>query len=847
MPRIPTGSGGVSRGAVGTGGNSLNWREVHLRVRELRRTFLHLSVKTPTDVTFRRLGPSQLRCYFLLSPGQGRESTLFYADINLESVTCGKLANQTWGSRIIYQEVLDSGHSFLWRRTSREEQLLSERRRISTWGITNYELHPTSGTLVFPASSTIFQCVHPERPTGPISPRELPSCQVRLNPQICPANPNLIAFAARYDIYLYNTKTGEEKRVTHVHSGSGRLEYDPKSAGMPSYVMQEEFSRYQGYWWQPISPDGVYRLLFEEVDESEVPIVQFILPDDSAGMLDEFRFPRAGMSNAESTLRMLEVEVGPAEELRVTTRHLRHDLKQLAPWHEYLVRVGWVPDGKQIWCQLLDRRQQRLELILLSLSSFTGQKSPATPSAPSSPLLSPHVIVSQHSNTWIDVHNLLYWWTSHADPSQRMLIWASEETGHRHLYLLLCQLSPPSSTEDQPSHEDQGLVSAQLVQKIALTRGDWSVTGNSLWVDETRGLVYFTGLRDSPLEQHLYVTSISQQGVIQRLTEQGFSHQVALNEDCSVFTTVYSSVETPSQSQVLRITPLDGQNNSGQLVWVSVFGDLVNETLSEGLREIKSLVVPEVFTTRINSGDVIYSMVFKPHNFTPGRKYPTVLCIYGGPQVQLVTNTFKGFRHMRTHMLAAHGFCVVSIDSRGSDNRGVGFQAHLMNRMGTVEIEDQVEVLQLLAGQCDYMDLTRLAVTGWSYGGYLSLMALAQRPDVFKVAIAGAPVVSWSLYDTGYTERYMDLPSVNPEGYRNGSVLSYVNNLPDEENRLLIVQGMIDENVHFSHTNQLIQALIKAGKPYQLQIYPHERHCLRQLDSNEHYETKLLSFLLNNL
>lgn len=839
MPRIPTSSGGVSRGSCGVAGTSPNWREVHQRVRELRRTFLHLSVKTPTDVTFRRLGPSQLRCYFLLSPGQGRESTLFYADINLDT---------TWGSRMVYQEVLDSGRSFMWRQTSREEQLLSERRRISTWGITNYELHAPSGTLVFPASSTIFQCVHPARPTGPVSPRDLPSCQVRLNPQICPANPNLIAFAARYDIYIYNTKTGEEKRVTHVHSGSGRLEYDPKSTGMPSYVMQEEFSRYQGYWWQPVSPDGIYRLLYEEVDESEVPIVQFILPDESVSTVDEFRFPRAGMSNAESTLRLLEVEVGAGEELRVTTRHLRLDLKQLAPWHEYLVRVGWLPDGNQIWCELLDRRQQRLELILLALSSFTGQRSPATPSLPAPTPLSPHVIISQHSNTWIDVHNLLYWWKSHGDPSQRMLIWASEETGHRHLYLLLCQLSPPPPPEDHNTHQDQGvLLSAQLIQKIALTRGEWSVTGGGLWVDERHNLVYFTGLRDSPLEHHLYVTSITHPGLIQRLTEPGFSHQVAINDDCSVFTTVFSSVEMPSQSQVLRITPLDAPNGTGQLVWVSVLGDLVNEALSEDLRDIKSLVVPEVFTTRLTSGDVIYSMVFKPHNFTPGRKYPTVLCIYGGPQVQLVTNTFKGFRHMRTHMLAAHGFCVVSIDSRGSDNRGVSFQAHLMNRMGTVEIEDQVEVLQLLGGQCDYMDLTRLAVTGWSYGGYLSLMALAHRPDFFKVAIAGAPVVSWSLYDTGYTERYMDLPSVNPEGYRDGSVLSYVNNLPDEENRLLIVQGMIDENVHFSHTNQLIQALIKAGKPYQLQIYPHERHCLRQLDSNEHYETKLLSFLLNNL
>ncbi|XP_063868787.1 dipeptidyl peptidase 8-like isoform X3 [Scylla paramamosain] len=920
MPRISPGGGGVSRVGPVAGGTSHSWKEVHQRVRELRRTFLHLSVKTPTDVTFRRVGPSMLRCYFLLSPGQGRESTLFYADINLEAA---------WGSRIVYQEVLDSFQSFLWRNMSREELLLSERRRISTWGITNYELHPPSGTLVFPASSTIFQCVHPERPNGPVSPRELPSCQVCLSPQICPANPNLIAFAARYDIYLYNTKTGEEKRVTHVHSGSGRLEYDPKSAGMPSYVMQEEFSRYQGFWWQPVSSDGVYRLLYEEVDESEVPIVQFIPPDDSAGMLDEFRFPRAGLANAESTLRLLEVEIGTAGELCVTTRHLRHDLKQLAPWHEYLVRVGWVPNGQQIWCQLLDRRQQKLELILLSLSSFTGiNSSPSTSTTnsattistttmttttstttttattQSAPHMAPHLMISQHSNTWIDVHNLLYWWTSQSDPTQRMVVWASEESGFRHLYLLLYQLS----SDDPPPPEDQGLVTAQLIQKIPLTSGEWSVTGTGLWVDEGRGLVYFTGLRDSPLENHLYVTSISHPGIIQRLTQSGFSHQVALDQDCTVFTTVYSSVEMPSQSQVFRITPLDTPNGSGQLVWVIALGDLVNEPLSEGLREIKSLVVPEVFTTRIASGDVVYSMVFKPHGFTPGRKYPTVLCIYGGPQVQLVTNTFKGFRHMRTHMLAANGFCVVSIDSRGSDNRGVSFQAHLMNRMGTVEIDDQVEVLELLAGQCEYLDLTRLAVTGWSYGGYLSLMALAHRPDLFRLAIAGAPVVSWGLYDTGYTERYMDLPSVNRDGYRAGSVLSYVNNLPDEENRLLIVQGMIDENVHFSHTNQLIQALIKAGKPYQLQqprefkchlsagcllgccqhmvvtsslflpgfsvwfsgqgnrrasvhlrsmsgperkkeafIYPQERHCLRQLDSNEHYETKLLSFLLNHL
>ena len=134
---------------------------------------------------------------------------------------------------------------------------------------------------------------------------------------------------------------------------------------------------------------------------------------------------------------------------------------------------------------------------------------------------------------------------------------------------------------------------------------------------------------------------------------------------------------------------------------------------------------------------------------------------------------------MRSHMLAELGMCVISIDSRGSDNRGMAFQAHIKNRMGTVEIPDQVEALQKLAQRFPFLDLQRVGVFGWSYGGYLALMALAQRGDFFKVAVAGAPVVNWMHYDTGYTERYMDVPD-NNNGYKNSSVLSYIKNFPDE-------------------------------------------------------------------
>lgn len=178
--------------------------------------------------------------------------------------------------------------------------------------------------------------------------------------------------------------------------------------------------------------------------------------------------------------------------------------------------------------------------------------------------------------------------------------------------------------------------------------------------------------------------------------------------------------------------------------------------------------------------------------------YPTILNVYGGPEVQTVSNSFKGMRQLRMHMLASQGYCVICIDSRGSRHRGVQFESHLRRRLGTVELADQVEVFKILAKQLGFIDLNRVAIHGWSYGGYLSLMGLVQYPDLFKVAIAGAPgknfeysfraqssnsyfaVTSWEFYDTGYTERYMDLPENNRQGYIAGSVLSYINKFPDE-------------------------------------------------------------------
>ncbi|KAG5343681.1 DPP9 peptidase, partial [Acromyrmex charruanus] len=816
-----------------------SWSELRAVVSDLRRKLSGVSAgSVPSSITFRSLPDGRTRIYFLSTPSNGWETTLLYVDI--------AHADHANGYRLHWQPVIEANFQSVSsvNRLSKEEQLLWERKRLATWGITSYEIHAESGKLVFPAASSLYQCVDTGFMPGPLFPSEIrmSTTGAKLCPQICPWNNALIAHTCSGDLYLSHSITGSSVRLTHARKGGRSLVDDPLTAGTPSYVMQEEFTRYIGYWWQPKSMfDGIYRIVYEEVDESDVKIYCF--PSSNSDEVDEFRFPRAGMPNARSNLKMVQFRL--TESLHIVDieiLELQYPLHIMFPWMEYMVRVGWTPDAQYVWVQLLDRKQQKLELVLLSIDNFCepppntyNTENHFTPTS-----ASVQVIYSEQSSIWINVNDLLYFLKSD-DANEVKFIWGSEESEFRHLYLITSSIAGLSNGVEEPlDRMDSIFLRPRITSKIALTQGDYEVLGKKIWVDEVNSIVYFCGLREGPLEQHVYAVSLRRPLEIRLLTRPGYSYNsVYFNKECTMLVTVYSSIKTLPTCQVFKISQTDWTVESISLTPV---GYLLEPAVPES-----ELFAPEIFKHKIKSGDTIYSMIFKPHNFQPGVKYPTILNIYGGPEVQLVSNTFKGLRHLRMHMLAAQGYCVVLIDSRGSQHRGLIFESHLRRRMGTVELNDQVEVLRWLAEATGYIDLNRIALHGWSYGGYLSLMGLIQYPDVFKLAIAGAPVTSWNFYDTGYTERYMDLPQNNSHGYMAGSVLTYVNKFPDEENRLLIIHGLIDENVHFYHTSQLINALVKIGKPYQLQVYPNERHSLRSLDASKHYETTLLSFLQNHL
>ena len=409
------------------------------------------------------------------------------------------------------------------------------------------------------------------------------------------------------------------------------------------------------------------------------------------------------------------------------------------------------------------------------------------------------MLLTEESDAWINLHSMF------RPLDDGRLIWASERTGFLHLYL----------------YDGRG----DLVRQ--LTDGDWMVDGLA-GVDQQNGVVYFTGTRDGPTERHLYRVPFDG-GDIRRVTPETGTHNVTLDHGCRRFVDVFSDVDTP---------PTVTLRSLGD-------GSVIHEVHSPDdprLREL-DLIAPELVTVETRDGETLHGALYRPQSETGSGPYPTVIYVYGGPHAQVVVNHWAMTASMRVQYLRSLGYMVFSLDNRGSARRGVAFEAAIKHNMGDIEVRDQVDGVHWLIAQ-GLADPDRVGMYGWSYGGYMTLMCLSRTQDVFKMGVSGAPVVHWNGYDTHYTERYMGTPSSNPDGYEVASPISHVDNLQGD---LLIVHGLIDENVHFRHTARLINALIKARKPYELLMFPDERHMPRSLADRVYMEERITDFFQRKL
>ncbi|MBX2803871.1 MAG: S9 family peptidase [Myxococcales bacterium] len=406
------------------------------------------------------------------------------------------------------------------------------------------------------------------------------------------------------------------------------------------------------------------------------------------------------------------------------------------------------------------------------------------------------VVLTETSEHWINLHHLLK--PLRGEPGA--FLWGTESTGFQHLVRV---------------------DAAGNVQR--LTDGPWVVDA-VVGLDEAQGFVYFTANEPSPLERHLYRVPLAG-GPMERLTPEPGWHDITMNRAADRFLDHYSSPQSPP-STVLR-------DISGAAL--ATFPQPPDPRVTA-----LGLTPPELIEVPLADGTVLHGALFRPEGEGP---WPLVVRVYGGPHAQRVQRNWGLTTDMNAQYLRNEGYAVLKLDNRGSARRGLAFESALKGDMGNVELQDQVAGVQQLVAQ-GVADPQRVAIQGWSYGGYLSAMALARFPDTFHVAIAGAPVTFWGGYDTHYTERYMGLPSENAHGYEVSSVMHHIESMRGD---LMLVHGMLDENVHFRHTAQLIDALFAAGKEVTLQVYPGERHAPRDPAGRRTMLERELAFLERHL
>ncbi|KAF2075941.1 hypothetical protein CYY_002744 [Polysphondylium violaceum] len=684
-----------------------------------------------------------------------------------------------------------------------EAQLQRERQRVMDDGITQYSFNKSTQTFIVPIGNNIHQ-IDSNRQV-----KEIPGSAYL---QTLSSDSKLVAFVSENNIWVTDIGSGVKHQLTfsngkHVKNGD------------IGFVYAEEFSRYTGYWWSPkverdSNGNDVYSIFYIREDETKVR--EFLVSESNyKGGVTTYKYPLAGDENSVVSCHLIRFHIAN-NQITINNTDL-FDLKSQFPWMEYIVRANFTPDGANVWAQLVDRNQQHLALVLIPLDKFTPTPVPLA------------VLVEEKSDYWVNVVDLIYFCKKTAN----QLIWSSESSGYRHLYLISWDPATLTITEKRP------------ITQASASDANWLVHGDKLFVDEDKKFVYFIANKETPLEAHLYVASYAPNNdptKISRLTKPNFYHSsIEVSDNFTRFVATCSNITTPLQAHVYKLE----YNGSNDFPTTSSFFQIVCHQPEPKSAPLKHLV-PENFTFKNSHGVTLYGQVIKPENFNPETKYPTVLYVYGGPHVQIVRNQYE-WASSRS-LYARLGFIVVMIDNMGSTNRGIEFEGKLRCKMGTLEINDQVEGLEYLMNQSKVpIDRNRIAITGWSYGGYLSLMGIAQRPDFFKIAISGAPVTLWESYNTGYTERYMGVPKDNVKGYEISNVSHYIDNFPSEENRLIIIHGLQDENVHFAGTQVLLEQLTTHQKPYILKLLVKERHSIRNMDTRIYIESHNIKHLLKNL
>lgn len=519
-------------------------------------------------------------------------------------------------------------------------------------------------------------------------------------------------------------------------------------------------------------------LAYYRMDESAVREYNMQVWNEGSLYPEDYRYKYPKAGEANSTVEIIIYQV---ESNAKTKADLGSETDI------YIPRIYWTKNADLLAIQRLNRLQNRLDILHVVASTGVSK-----------------LILSDESNTYIDFtfcDDLTYL------ENGKQFLFSSEQSGYKHFYLYN--------------------LDGSLVRKV--TSGEFEAV-SLVGLDQRKKtpVLYYISTEESPLEQHLYSISLSGKGK-KKLTNEVGSARIDMSDDCTYYMNYFSSATKP-----LTITL--NQTADNQLI--KVMED--NADLQQNIQTY-GLADKEFFEIKNDNGDQLNGFFLKPSFLEEGKEYPLLIFQYSGPGSQNVSNRWGGGHYIWHQMLVQKGYIVAVVDTRGTGYRGEAFKKVTYRQMGKYEVEDLISTAKTLGGY-GYIDASRIGVWGWSYGGYMSSLSIFKGADVFKTAIAVAPVTSWRYYDTIYTERYMRTPQENAAGYDDNSPVMHADKL---KGNFLLVHGTGDDNVHFQNSVALQDKLTDAGKQFRSFYYPDRAHGLG--NRRPHLYQMMTDYILENL
>lgn len=588
-----------------------------------------------------------------------------------------------------------------------------------------------------------------------------------------------VAFVRDNNLYWMDLSTLEEHAITT----DGKV--NEIINGTTDWVYEEEFAITKGFQWSPDSKKIAY-LRFDEskVKEYNMQMWGALYPEDY-----KYKYPKAGEDNSKVSLRVYKLESGKTQYPQLAGKENSVGTPWSGEW-EYLPRFQWA-NANTLAFMRMNRLQNHMQILTINTD-----KDGCDPDA---------TIYDEQDKAYVEVPDTWQFITvGKGKKAQQQMLITSERDGYRHIYLY-------------------GM-DGKLIKQV--TTGDWEVC-EVAGVDVKNQRLYYTSREHHPTQKSLFVIGIDGKkkqclnDVTRNVknTEDRYvlgTYGATFSNGCKYYIRTYSTANEPP------VYTLHDAN--GKLIKV----------LEDNMELHKKIFVEyganrkrfKSFTT--STGVKLNYYTITPKDFDLNKKYPVLIYVYGGPGNQQVSDSYGGSDFYWYHMLAEKGYVVFCFDGRGTGGRGAQFKKQTYGDMGRMECEDAIEAARWL-GQQRWVDKDRIGIWGWSFGGYLSTLSLLKGNDVFKMAIAVAPVMNWRYYDNIYTERYLGLPQDNAKGYDENSPLNFADRL---QGNYLLIHGTGDDNVHFQNSAEMVDRLEKAGKQFEFRIYPNKNHSIYDATGN---------------